>query len=278
MNTNPTPNIRPEFNHEILAIAIGTYTNPGSFSGKIGGIYEMVEVVIKKVESRYEKDIKDGWGKAIPSLESASFDARYEKTEQFYPRKSNVITEHYKHLLENARHLKKQLSDLKRHDKNWGTAPTLKEAISFYLKKDSYSHAELTAAVPIFFALQYHAWTLYCYLTGISPLTNKKARTERASGGGKASNEGRAEFIEDIRKIFSTIEIKEKFKSIETLFESQKEKIASILDEHKQRKSSSGGKVPYKLPKFENMPERIKQWAEENDGFKKEIDRLVQKK
>lgn len=268
----------PEFDYEILAMAIGTGTNPCSFSGKIYSIYEMTEVVIKQVEKKYVAHIKNGWKTALPSLESASFDARYEKYKQFSPKHPNSITEHYKDVLKNAKQLKEKLSEIEKLKKPWKTAPTLKDSIQLYLKKDSYSHFELTSAIPSFFALQYHAWTLDCYLNGRFTLTSKKTRTERASGGGKASNGGRAELIEDILKILKSTKIEKKFKSIEDLFKTLYENILILLEDHSKNKISKKDEIPYKIPKIENMPERFRAWAAESEDFRKELDRLVQRR
>lgn len=81
-----------------------------------------------------------------------------------------------------------------------------------------------------------------------------------------------------MRNTLSSIKIKEKYKSIEELFGKQYETILSTLEKHEKIKSSSDGKIPYKIPDAANLPTTFRKWAVDNEEFRKEIDRLVQKK
>lgn len=275
MTTKPSA-IPPEFDHELLTKALATGTNPNSFSSKIISVYELTVYAIKRTERKYEKIIKKAWGTEKSVMESEYLDTRIQKHSQFQTTPKNAITEHYINILKNLNHLKK-LTWLEQNSQVRQTTPTLKNAIDFYLKKESYSHRELTASIPIFFALQYHSWELENYLNGRLSLVSKETRTKRASIGGKASNEGRAHLIEDMRKTLASIKIEEKYKSIENLFGEQYESIHQTLEKHEKMKSSTDGKSPYKIPDAANLPGTFRVWAIENEEFKKEIDRLIQK-
>lgn len=268
----------PEFNRELVAKAIATGTNPNSFAAKMLGVYELTVIATKQTERKYEKTIKEAWGHEKSVMESDSLDTRIQKHSQFKPNQTNAITEHYKAILDNLSRLRVEFAKIKIDAQDGKTAPTLKDAIDIYLKKDSLSRIELTSGIPIFFALQYHAWELESYLNGRLSLVRKATRTKRSSDGGRASNEGRTHLIEDMRNTLSSIKIKEKYKSIEELFGKQYETILSTLEKHEKIKSSSDGKIPYKIPDAANLPTTFRKWAVDDEEFRKEIDRLVQKK
>lgn len=277
MTTEPFAYVPPKINRQDLVKALGTHVNPGSFEGKMRCVYELIEVVIEQVEEKYEKVIKSGWKGVFPDLKSASLDARYQNHKRFSPKTQNAITDNYKQILKNANDLKNQLAELEILSNSKTPSSCLKESINLYLSKASYSQMELTAAIPFFFALQHHAWTLDCYLVGRFTLIDKEVRKKRAANGGEASNEGRAELIEDFRKFLSTIQQKEKFEAIEGLLSRHNKGIASILEAY-NKTSSSKDKKPYKIPKFENIIDKFQEWYSMDKGFQVEIDRLVQKK
>lgn len=278
MTTEPSPYTPQKIKHEDLVKALGTGTNSGSFEGKMRCVYELTEVVIEEVERAHEKVMQNGWKNVFLDLKSASLDARYQNHKKFSPKKPTIITDFYIEILKNANDLRNQLALLESINNGRTTSATLKDSINIYLAKESYSRKDLSAAIPIFFALQHYAWTLDCYLTGKFPLTSKKERTERASKGGKVSNEGRTQLIKEIREIISEVKVDIKYTSLEELYHAQYLKIDATLDGYSKRRLLGNENMSYKTPKKDNMPDLFQQWAREDEGFKKEIDRLVQKK
>ncbi len=231
----------------------------------------MALAVTKRAESR--NDIKTGWGKRAPEIGSKCLEARANLLHEFKPKKSNSLIYHYKKLLQEIKELKNKFYLLESSSKDWQGTGTLEESLEKYSRKDSYTQSELADIIPIFFIIQYHAWVLDYYLREIIPITSITARKKRASEGGEASTEGRELLIKLLTNLLKQIPNNQTYESFSNLQGKKGKEIKEALENYEKEKNSLS--LPYPTPKFHNVPDRLKDWANTHPDLKAELTRVV---